>query len=445
MSFRNVLAENVVLPISDLLTGQHVSKYFRFLKKSESWTRQQIDDFQNERLRMLIKHAVTTVPYYRDLFHKLGLTADDIQTKADLCKIPVVDKNIMRREGIERFTSEGFPQKEMRFDRSSGSTGEPFNSYTTRDAYSFNLAAKLRTWYKNGYRLGDKYVKLSQRLRKSKLKKLQDKVNRCLYIPVEDASDDRQFNALRMIESYKPDVIRGYPSTILFLAQCRQKHPEFTHCPKWIATTGEQLTVKMRSFIESVFCCKILDSYSCEGNSNVAECVGNDCYHVTEEYGVTEVLDDNGKPVVDGIGHVVTTDLWNFAHPFIRYDTQDLVEVSSKECRCGSHHMRIDSIIGRSSENIIAVNGCRFTTQTLSIFFTDSNSPLGNSVDGYQLVQKKDGSVLFKLVANDLFDDSQKQYIVDYWGQRFGKPVSVELVDKLPLTKNNKWLSIVFE
>ena len=39
----------------------------------------------------------------------------------------------------------------------------------------------------------------------------------------------------------------------------------------------------------------------------------------------------------------------NFAHPFIRYDTQDLVEVSSKECRCGSHHMRIDSIIGRSS------------------------------------------------------------------------------------------------
>ena len=445
MSFRNLISENIILPLSDLLTGQHVHKYFKFLKTTDTWTRQQIDDYQNERLRMLVKHAVANVPYYRDLFQQLGLTADDIQTKDDLHKIPIVDKSIMRKEGLERFTAEGFPKKEMRFDRSSGSTGEPFNSYTTQDAYSFNLAAKLRTWYKNGYRLGDKYVKLSQRLRKSKIKKLQDKVNRCLYIPVEEASDERLYNALKMIESYKPDIIRGYPSTILFLAQCRQIHPEFKHYPKWIATTGEQLPAKMRETIETTFHCKMLDSYSCEGNSNVGECVGNNCYHVTEEYGITEVLDDDGNLVKNGVGHVVTTDLWNFAHPFIRYNTQDLVEVSTEPCPCGSQHLRINSIIGRSSENIIAVNGCRYTTQTFSIFFTDSNSPLGKSVDGYQIVQKKDGSVLFKVVANENFNETQKQYIIDYWTPLFEKPVNVELVEKLPLTKTNKWLSIINE
>ncbi len=445
MSLRNFISENVFLPISDLVNGQSVRKYFLFLEGTKNWSREQIDEFQNNRLRLLVQHSVANVPYYRDLFHEMGLSPDDIQTKQDLRKIPIVDKSVMRKEGIERFTAEGFPKKQMRFDRSSGSTGEPFNSYTTQDAYSFNVAAKLQTWYGTGYRLGDKYVKLSQRLRKSKVKKVQDWINGCLYIPVEDANDEMLLDALSKIEKFKPTIIRGYPSTILFLAQYKNTHPRFKHCPDWIMTTGEKVTTPMRNTIEEAFRCKMLDSYSCEGNSNVAECIGNNCYHVTEEYGITEVLDDDGNPIENGVGHVITTDLWNFAHPFIRYNTQDLVEVSSQKCRCGNNHMRINSIVGRDSENIIATNGCRFTTQTFSIFFTDSNSELGTAVDGYQLVKKKDGSVLFKLVANEFYNKEKEQYIIDYWSEKFGKKVIVEIVDKIPITSTNKWLSIVEE
>ena len=143
MSLRNFISENIILPMSDLATGQCVHKYFKFLKSTETWTRQQIDDYQNERLRLLIRHSVSKVPYYRDLFKRLGLTAEDIQTKEDLYKIPVIDKNIMRREGIERLTAEGFPKKELLYERSGGSTGEPLSYYITKESASVNLAASM--------------------------------------------------------------------------------------------------------------------------------------------------------------------------------------------------------------------------------------------------------------------------------------------------------------
>ena len=56
-------------------------------------------------------------------------------------------------------------------------------------------------------------------------------------------------------------------------------------------------------------------------------------YRITDYYGIIEVLDEHDQPVTDGIGRVVSTDLWNRALPFLRYDTLDLVEVrNGKSC-----------------------------------------------------------------------------------------------------------------
>ena len=294
MSFSNYISEYIFLSISDIITKQSVNKQLHFLNYSQYWTRDQINKYQIEKLQRLILHAVSTVPFYKELFSGLGLQPGDIKKPEDLNKIPILTKAMIKNKGIEMFTSSGILKRNRIQSSSSGSTGEPLFYYNTRDAYSVNLAASLRGWYWMGYKVGDKYIKLSQNQRKITIKRFQDKLSRGLYLATNPLIDSNFELILKEIERYKPKIIRCYPDPLLFLARYKQKHPEFRYQPVAITTTGNTLYSETRAEIEATFGCKIFDVYSCEGNSTFFECPTHTCYHSAEEYGISEIIDDKG-------------------------------------------------------------------------------------------------------------------------------------------------------
>lgn len=422
------LHEHIILPLSDIVKGEHVHKYLRLLREAEQWGPEQMQTFQQEPLRKLIIYAATEVPFYRDWFHNHNL---DPRT-ATLEQLPIVSKAIMRQEGIERFTAKHFPSQKRIHSRSSGSTGEPFSFYVSKEAYSVNTAAKLRTWYMAGYRLGDCYMKIANGARHGKLKKLQDKANNCLYVPFNSMSDDTLKSILDKIENSKPTIIRSYPIPLYLLAQYRNSHPGYTFSPCHIMTTGSTLSSTYRSEIEKAFGCDIIDSYSCEGTADCYETTVHDGYHITRYYGIIEVLDKNNNPVTNGIGRVVSTDLWNLAHPFIRYDTQDLVEVKDG---------KIQHIMGRECDALVLADGEIFTVHNFSHYFLYDVS----GVMAYQIVRHRDRSITFNIVTSSSYTPDTEEEIIDYWQKQLGVPISVTVVDKIPLMKNNKRLTIVEE
>lgn len=444
---KNILQEKLILPLSDVLTGQSVSKYLKFMHSSKDWPRERIDDFQNERLRKLIEYAYEYVPFYHDTMVERGLTPDDIQTKEDLHKLPIINKEIMKREGMGRFTSTAMPRSKMVKRSSSGSTGQPFEYYATKLCYSVNLAANLRGWYGFGWRLGDKYVKISQNPRKSFIKRLQDRITGCLYIATADLSDEHLHEIMQQIENYRPVVIRSYPDPLFLMAQYRLKHKdEFTYSPKVLTTTGNVLHSNVRATIEEAFGCRIFDAYASEGNSNVFECITHQGYHSSGEYGITEVVDDDGNPIDSGVGRLVTTDLWNYAHPFIRYDVQDSVEIDSEPCPCGNRHLRIKRILGRDNELLVAPSGRRYTVHHFTVFFESTVTPeLKDSIDQFQFVQHKDGTTTLNIVVNDRYGPSVGKYLEDYWSNEFGAAVAVNVVDRIPIMGNNKRRFVIIE
>ena len=426
------LHEHIILPLSDLLRGERVHRYLRLLKDAEGWTSEQMETFQQERLQKLIVYAAKEVPFYRDWFYDHNINP---QTTS-LNQLPIVSKSIMRQEGIDRFTAKHFPVKKRISSRSSGSTGEPFSMYESKLSNSVNTAAKLRTWYLAGYRLGDRYMKIANGARHGKLKKIQDKVNNCLYVPFYSISDDVLKFILNKIEHSRPTIIRSYPIPLYLLAQYRNSHSGYNFSPRHIMTTGSTLPAVYRKEIEKAFDCDIIDSYSCEGTPNTYETPYHDGYHVCNYYGIIEVLDDDNKPVTNGIGRVVSTDLWNLAHPFIRYDTQDLVDVNDG---------KIMRIMGRECESYINANGQRFTVHNFVGFFQEDDRPTRQSVTAYQVVKRKDGGITLRLVVNDQYTPDIEHYIIDFWQQQLGVPVYVTIVDEIPLMHNNKRLTIVEE
>ena len=342
----------------------------------------------------------------------------------------------MRSEGIERFAACDFPENKRIASRSSGSTGEPFSFYVSKDAYSMNLAAKLRTWYQAGYRLGDRYMKIANGVRHGRLKNLQDRMNCCIYVPFFSINDETLKGILDQVEKEKPSIIRSYPIPLYLLAQYRNNHSGYNFKPCHVMTTGSTLPAEYRKEIELAFGCDVIDSYSCEGTPNTYETPIHDGYHVTQAYGIIEVLDEQDQPVINGVGRVVSTDFWNLAHPFVRYDTQDLVEVKDG---------KIQRIMGRECESLIDVNGQRYTVHNFVGFFQEDDRPTKQSVIAYQVVKKKDKSIEFRLVVNDQYNTAIEQYIIDYWNQLLHVPIAVTIVEEIPLMNNNKRLTIIDE
>jgi phenylacetate-CoA ligase len=444
MGCSNYITKNLVLPLSDFITGQSVTSYLNFLLKSQYWTREQIDEYQNQRLRLLIKHSYETVPYYRDLFISLGLSDKDIQKKEDLSKLPLLTKAIIKREGIDRFSSTLYSKKQTLQRSSSGSTGEPLFYLTTKEAYSVNIAANLRGWHWMGFQLGDRYVKLSQNPRKNPIKRLQDRYSNNLYLATNPLVDENYSIILTQIERFRPKIIRCYPDPLLFIARHKKMYNSFSFSPQAITTTGNTLFPEVRNEIEDAFGCKIFDSYSCEGNSNVFECPTHTCYHSAEEYGISEVLNDDGQLIKDGVGRLISTDLWNFAHPFIRYDTQDLIELDSSPCECGRNLLKIKKIIGRDNDVITVPSGRKFIVHNFTGFFQTDIPELKKSVNHFQVI-KNNQFIRFKIIVNSNYSPSVAVYIKDFWQSEMDFPVEVEVVDEIPLTISGKRKFIIQE
>ena len=445
MLSNHFIQKQIILPLSDRLVGQSVSKYLHFLKKSQYWSREQIDNFQNERLKLLIAHAYENVPFYREQMDKFGITPVDIQTKEDLRLLPIITKAIIKKEGIERFTAINVPKKEIIRSASSGSTGEPLYYLRTKEDYSINIAASLRGWYDAGWQLGDRYIKLSQNPRKNPIKRLQDYVTNNLYLATNPLTDENFAYILQQIEDYRPKIIRCYPDPLLLLARYKHAHPQFSWSPKAIMTTGNTLFPETRKEIEEAFECKIFDSYSCEGNSCVFECTTHTCYHSTEEYGISEVIDEQGNPIKKGVGRLISTSLWNMIHPFIRYDTQDFVEVDDTPCECGREHLKILRIQGRDNDVLVMPSGRQFIVHNFTGFFQTDIPELKRAVDQFQVIKKKNGNVVFRLVVNKNYDVEVEGYITRFWQQEFGVPVVIETLEEIPIMHNNKRHFIINE
>ena len=52
---------------------------YRFLRESQWWSKEKLEEYQMRQLERLLKHAYENVPYYRRVFDERGLKPKDIQ------------------------------------------------------------------------------------------------------------------------------------------------------------------------------------------------------------------------------------------------------------------------------------------------------------------------------------------------------------------------------
>lgn len=443
MSINNILMKNIVLPSSDLFLGQSISKDLHFLMKSQWWTREKIDEFQNYNLRKLIKHSFENVPYYSELFKKLKLKPDDIKSKNDLFKLPILTKQEVRKNFPDKIAARNLAKLKYIKNSSSGTTGLSLQYFITKNALSFSRASAIRSWYWMGYRLGDRYIKLSTNSRDARVKKMQDFVNRSKFIFAEHLHEENLIEIIEKIESFNPRFIRCYPFLLYLLSKMIEKRGGIKlKNLKAISTTANTLHPFARIEIERVFNVKIYDSYSCEGGSIFAQCESLDNYHPAEEYAISEFIEDDfSKNDSDSAKRHITTDLFNYATPLIRYDTQDYIVLGqNNKCKCGRNYLNISKIRGRDGDILIMPNGKYMIVENFLLYFV-KDRPLQDPIKQFQIYQEKINLIHMRLVVNDLFSEKDKKEIFDYWKSHFDKEnveFVLDIVDKIELSPTGK-------
>ena len=400
-------------------------------KDIETMSRDQLSAFQLERLKWSVRQAVKS-PFYKEVFHKNGLSPDDIQSLDDLRKIPFTTKDDLRSH--YPFGLVAIPlQQCVRLHSSSGTTGNPtVVVHSARDLSEWaNQVA--RCMYMVGLRDTDVFQNTSGYGMFTGGLGFQYGAERlgALTVPAAAGNTKRQ---IKFITDFGTTCLHIIPSYATRLAEVMYEmgiDPRRDTKLHTVCIGAEPHSEEQRKRIEQLLGVK---AYNCFGMSEMNgpgvafECPAQNGLHIWEDNVIVEIVDPvTLEPVPDGeTGEMVLTTLNREAMPLLRYRTRDLTSILPGDCPCGRTHKRLARFKGRSDDMIIlkGVNIFPIQVEKILMKFPELGS---NYLITIETVGNND-EMLIEVELSDLFTD-------DYTAlQRLSKEITRQLKDELLLT-----------
>ncbi|WOF16349.1 phenylacetate--CoA ligase family protein [Methanoplanus sp. FWC-SCC4] len=421
--------KKVTFPVMERYSHTCIQRHLDFIKTTQWWSAEDLEKLQLKKLRAMIIHSYENVPYYHRLFRENNLQPDDIKCKLDLKKIPVLSKDIIRKNQNDLLAQNISSSKIMK-TYSSGSTGEPFSYFLDLNSYSAGWAQTFRCWGWGGYEIGDHYVKISLNPRTSAHKKMQDLLLKTKYVYALQLNEETILEEIEKIRKFRPKIIRGYASHLYAIAKLMEKS-DIEYSGASITTTGDMLFPHYRDAIERQFNCRVFDAYGGEGTPVSFECEEHRGYHISDEDVIVEFLREGSEVSTGETGNITFTNLNNYAMPFIRYEINDLGKPSDEKCSCGRCLSMMEQIEGRDSDIIITPRGDIFVVHFFTIFFEYIEG-----VDQFQVIQEEKNKILIKLKKNEHFNDSDYYLIKERLQEKMGDDMEIiiDVVDEIPLS-----------
>lgn len=386
---------------------------------------------RNERLEEILSHAKKNVLFYKKI------EAEKLE------QFPVVNKTIIK-ENYNNFIATNFNIKNLSFVTTSGSTGTPFKSFRDKGKIVRHNADNI---FFNSLVGGDIGLKLyyfrvwNSINRKGYFKKVIQNIEE---IDANNFTDDYVISLIDKINNdSSTKYMLSYASSYEALAQTMNKlNLSATESNiKAIIAMSESLPEGTRSYLEKKFNAQLFSRYSNMENGFI----GQQCsehkneYHLNSGSFLVEILDiDSDRVVKDGeLGRIVITDFFNYAMPFIRYDTGDLGIKAMSECSVKGPVLT--KVEGRKTDFIYSTSG-----QMLSPHIITNTMWKFSDIRQFQFIQR--GVAHYVLILNtdkavneSLFQEEFKSFLGT------DATISVEYVDEIPLLASGKRRKVVQE
>lgn len=425
--------------------GKKFDRLFNEFKNNEYLSPSEIIEYQEYKLKALVKHSYNTVPYYKEIFDKIKLKPDDIRSLSDLHKIPLLTKEDIKLN-FDKLISKEVPKWKLRHGHTSGTTGTPLNLLYDNPVCVAHHAADWRQKVWAGMEKGDAYASLQGRVicpvsQKTPPFWRKNFINNQLFLSSFHLRKENLQYYFDKLSKDNIQFIEGYPSTIFTLASYLLSVGQ-VYKMQAVLTSSETLFDFQREAIEKVFQCKIFDFYGmAERVIFATECSSHSGHHINQDYGITEFLNDNNEPVQPGsIGHIVATGLHNFAFPLIRYKTNDSCSLKKELCQCGRVFPLMDDVATKN-ESIITLPDGRWLSPSV---LTHPFKPMDNIIES-QIIQEDVKNIRIKIIKNTQYSSKDEKVLLSAFCERVGKDVDVhiEYVEEIGKTKNGKFKWVI--
>ena len=146
------------------------------------------------------------------------------------------------------------------------------------------------------------------------------------------------YQQLEWLRRTRPDTVQSFPTNLREIGRIAEEQGTPLSFDA-ILTYGEALPPSTRATLHSYFGVEPLDRYaSTEIGHIAASCPYSGKLHVSADIVRLEIVDDNDQPVAPGTaGRVIATPFYNYATPFVRYDTGDVGILRRKSLRLRAH------------------------------------------------------------------------------------------------------------
>lgn len=315
---------------------------------------------QEEKLRQLLQYLNSNSPYYKNLFSKLKINLESIQTLADLSKIPTTSKTDLQENNDAFFCVA--KEEIIDFATTSGTLGSPvifgltdkdLDRLAYNESISFACAGikkgdvvQLMTTMDRRFMAGLAYFLGLRKLGASAVR-------------VGAGIPELQWDS---ILKFKPKYLVSVPSFLLKLIDYAEKNNIDINKSgvEGVICIGEAL--RNQDFSPSVLTKMITDKWdiklfstyaSTEMSTAFTECEAQIGGHHHPELIITEVLDENEQAVKAGeSGELTITTLGIEAMPLLRFKTGDVVIMHEETCSCGRNTKRVGPVLGRKKHMI---------------------------------------------------------------------------------------------
>ncbi len=382
----------------------------------ESWTRQQLLNYQQHALRICRDYAYAHSPFYQR-FHQ-GLMDRPLQELPVLTKAMMMEQfddlvtdRAIRLHAIRQYLADSQAKgpflDQYQVAATSGSTGEPAVFLYEKTEGTINGNSYLRSLNWGSVTPTSKAAVIATtapNLGSSKLPvavkgQALPRLNLSATAPLE--------TIVQSLNEFQPEALLGYSSIIAVLAD-EQRAGRLLIAPRAIFCVADTLSNAMRQRIAETWQTQPYNSYgTTEGGMLAAECSAHQGLHLFDDFSLLEVVDEQNRPVPPGEqgDKVLLTVLFRRTQPLIRYELSDLVRPSRlTQCACGHPFALLENVEGRAIEVLFfpSVTGKQERTSPYLFHTVFHSLPL----TGWQVVQQADGLHVFLTgVSSELTDE----------------------------------------
>ena len=287
-----------------------------------------------------------------------GVTPEDIQSSADLYKLPFTSKADLRDNYPDGLVA--VPRSKcVRVHATSGTTGKRVMAFYTQhdiDLWTDCCARAITAvggseedvcQIAYGYGMFTGGIGLDQGSRRVG----------CLTVPISSGNTDRQIQFIRDLGT---TILCCTPSYAAYLGESMH---EMGMTPDQIPLKAgifgaEAWSEEMRQDIQKTMGIKAYDIYGLtelSGPGVAFECSAQSGMHINEDHFIAEIIDpDTGEVLPEGSkGELVFTSIDKEAFPLLRYRTRDICILKREKCSCGRTLVKMCKPMGRSDDMLI--------------------------------------------------------------------------------------------